>query len=237
MKKSLVFVLLLIFFIGFVIPLVIAQDIQQNLEENVEGNIKKIENIPDKIREYSSTDKWEEKWDYLGDGWQKLLLKNKFIAKVDKFLSNFSLVFSILFAKPYSISLLLFGVIFLWMFFLFNFVDLLEASGFFKGGYKWGGGILISVILAQVGFFETLIVFFGNIAFAPKYSLTRFFILLIFVGALILIRYGDQKLAIYLKKKYGGSAEKKLERLHKSNLKRAEVREAARKRASSLGKN
>ena len=228
-----VFLILGIFLLNFIYAAGPFDAVQDKIE-SIEDTKVKVEDSIEKSRDQKV---WEEKWDYLGKEWQKLLLKRESVAKVDEVFNKFSLVFSILFGTPYSMSLVLFCVIFLWLFLLFNMVQLVGASGLLEGPSKWLGGVIVSVILAQLGFYQAVILFLGDIIFAPKYSWMRFLVFLIIVGAIILIRYGDRKLAVIIRKKFRGSAEQRLEKFQKGELRRAEAREKSRKDAASLVKD
>ena len=201
---------------------------------SLDGTVDKIgdtrEKVGDVVEDVGSTEYWEQKWDYLGNEGSKILLENPSVAKVDASLKKFSIVFNILFGAPYALSLALLFIIVLWIFFTINFSRLVGATGFFDGVYKWVGGILISVILAQTGFFKHLVIFFGNLVFSPDYSWMRVLVFFLIGVAFVLVEFGDRALAAYLKKKMEFSAEKKLKKIQEALL----ARETAREETSKL---
>jgi len=123
MKKVFVFFVLGILFLNFAV----AADPLDGFEDK----INQVQDVKEKVEEGVEKSKdqavWEEKWDYLGKEWPKLMLRNDVVLKLDGFFSKFSLVFSILFGAPYSMSLVLFFIVFLWLFFFSSIMKIIIA--------------------------------------------------------------------------------------------------------------
>lgn len=73
--------------------------------DNLEGNITRVREFTDK-----------DKWDFIGSQWKELLLKNKAIAGIDAFFTKINIVFVVLFAHDWSISIEMLFVFLLWLF-------------------------------------------------------------------------------------------------------------------------
>lgn len=193
MKKSLITLFLLVLIVS---PLIFAAGV----EDSIQAGLDKAQSGKELVDKSSDQVFWEEKWDYLGNEWKGLILKNKFIAGFDAFFSKISIVFQILFGVPYSMSLALFGILVIWTFFLMNASRLVGASGFFDGKMSLLGGLLLVIILAQFRVFEIIVVFLGNVIFSPQYSWTRVLLFILVVGVFMVFDYLDRMLGKYIKK-------------------------------------
>ena len=197
----------------------------------------KVSDIKDKVDDLKNPNSqayWEQQVGYLGVEFPKLLLKNPYIAAVDSFFQKISIVFRILFGMSYSLSLTLLFVIAFWFFFSFNFYGAIKATGLLNGGLNFISGMLVSVILAQTGFFKALVILCGTLIFAPKYSWMRFLVLVAIILAVIGVSYLDKKLAGYLKNKKGDSAKKEIETYQKAFLEREKSRADVKKSLDKL---
>jgi hypothetical protein len=170
----------------------------------------------------------EEGLEYLSGKFQNLMLKNKVVEAVDGFFLDYPLVWRILFGIPYSLSFGFILVIILWIYFSFQFGRLIGATGFLTGPLQFLGGAIVSIVLAQAGFFRYLSLFLLNIVFGREYVWMRFLIGAIIIILFVLFRMLDKKLAIFIDKKFNGS-----ENLLKNKLKAEREREKERK--SHLG--
>src|SRR3989338_10796665 len=70
---------------------------------NVPGG-QQVQNAGEVIQNITKTIE-EKKWDYLGDRWKEVLLKNKYASAVDGFLKKIDFVFVVLFGEHYDFSL------------------------------------------------------------------------------------------------------------------------------------
>jgi hypothetical protein len=188
MKKS-VFVisLFLVLFLVFAINFIYS--------ETLGGVEDKVEDANEKIEEYSDQRYWEEKWDYLGKEWKAILLKNKGVATVDSFFRQISIVFFVLFALDYEMSLVLLGVIILW-FILWS----VFANGVMAVGLKNSSSLIIAVLmvvaLAHIGLIQQLVVFAGRIAFSPESAWAR----TIIIGGIAFVLFFVNYISVFIKK-------------------------------------
>lgn len=212
MKKREYFILILsLLFIVFSFSL-ISCAVQDSLEENIE----KAEKVTDTIEKAQDVKYWEEKWDYLGNEWKKVFLKNPGVAFLDRTLTKISIFFDIIFGVPYALSLVFLSVLFLWIYFYFHISDLLSSTGFFENGLSYLGGLAICVILAQFRFFEAIVLVVGRLVFSPEYIWTRTFFLFVVFGMLGLFSYLNKKLSAYLRLKRKKVREKSAEASQKA---------------------
>jgi len=174
-----------LFFVGCILvlltmPLLASQDLG-GVGNELQGGVDKLSEGANK---YTETAYWQEKWDYLGQEWKKILLKNSAIAALDNFFTKISIVFKILFGAPYSMSLILLGIIFLWFVVFLDAGKLINSWGIMgTGGLAYLASGLLAVVLAQIKLLEYIILILGRLAFSPANRWTRLFIMLaIFLG-------------------------------------------------------
>jgi len=126
--------------------------------------------------------KLTEKWDYLGKEWKTILMQNTIVKSIDSFLQKISLVFSILFGTPYSLSLAFFLTIFLWTYLLFVVFNILGNTIFSKGT-----SIIISLGLiigmAQLKFLQMPVNLIIGLFFGEK----PWWVKLVIGGAILII--------------------------------------------------
>lgn len=95
-----------------------------------------------------------ERWKYLGEEWQGILLKNKVIARFDSAFTKANVVFVILFARDYALSATLFIAFLIWLF------TWLSLSGYFlfieNKGYRNLAALAITIALAHLQIFNFL---------------------------------------------------------------------------------
>jgi len=65
----------------------------------------------------------QRKWEYLGEAWQELLLKNKFIGRANEVFTKMNPLFVVLFARDYSFSFEMLFVFLLWLFTLLSLIQ------------------------------------------------------------------------------------------------------------------
>jgi len=205
--------ILFLFFILsiLILPLVISVDI-----DDIQEQVNKIQDVKDK---YSDTSYWNEKWDYLGKEWKNILMKNKFVTILDGFFTKISVVFQILFGVPYSMSFVLLGIVFLWIFVF------LEIGRIFNLFEKTHGLIayLISagfaIFLAQLKLFESLILLAGQFIFSFESLFMKIILFCLVIGAFIFLNHFIGILIISFKKDIE-KQEKEEEKLNRWTLKK-----------------
>lgn len=150
--------------------------------DNLEGNITVV-------REFTERDKWN----FIGEQWKEFLLKNKVIAGVDAAFTKVSIVFVVLFAKPWELSIEMLFVFMLWLFtvlslqtfMLWLFVRFTFLFFFFEK--KWirvVGSILLTIAIAQTKIFNTLSAAIYKITFFKYGYWWKFFA---FIACIVLI--------------------------------------------------
>ncbi len=209
MKKRILFLFFVLSIL--ILPLIISVSI-----DNVQGQMNQIQDAKDK---YSDTNYWNEKWDYLGKEWKNIFMKNKIIAFLDAFFTKTSFVFQILFGVPYSMSLVLFGIVFLWL------VVFIEVGRIFNVYEKTQGFIaylistIVAVFLAQLKLFESLVLLIGQFIFSFESTFIRVILFCLVVLGFIFLNHFN-KLLINSLKKDKEKQEKEEEKLNRWTLKK-----------------
>lgn len=121
----------------------------QGKAEDAQENLEKAEKVAD--------DLGKKKWNYLGDEWKKIFLSNKYVSGLDSFLNHISILFFILFARNYSLSIGLLVLIVIWIFFLVKFYQILRDFSMFSEGTSFIIGFAMVVALAHVGLFQAIV--------------------------------------------------------------------------------
>lgn len=149
MKKSVFIFILFLAFFSFV-SAGDAFGITDKLEEGAE----KVEEAKDKIEGLKDTDT-----SYLVGEWARMIRNNPVAGTVEKGFNFLSPVFKILIQESYSFSWKFFILLIIWIFVFFNLSDLLSKS-LFEGWLGWAIGLVVTTILAFVGFFQTIYSYF-----------------------------------------------------------------------------
>ncbi|MEK6820509.1 MAG: hypothetical protein AABX71_02240, partial [Nanoarchaeota archaeon] len=131
--------------------------------------------------------KTETTWDYLSKEWKKMLLGNKFVSALDSFFTKISSIFLILFGEGYALSLTLFIIIILWIYFFLKFAEILRDFSAFSSGTSWLISLGIVAIMAQTKILRKIVEFFMWLILAKEAVWWRILMTGIIVFALILI--------------------------------------------------
>jgi len=78
----------------------------------------------------------EGDWDYLGERWRALFLTSSVINSIDEFLQDIDIVFVVLMARHYSLSLEFFLAVILWVFILLSVESYSTMFPFVKEGWQ-----------------------------------------------------------------------------------------------------
>lgn len=202
----------------FVSPLVLS-DAASSVSSTLEQNVEKAQTVKDTIEKSQDTQYWEEKWDYLGNEWKNIFLKNTYVAAFDSFFSEISIVFQILLGIPYSLSFLFLGVLILWIFFYFNLLKIMNVLEFstgqnsfsLSGGIAYASSAVVCIIFAQFKLFEGLVELLGRLVVSPEYVWTRLIVLFVIFIGFGVFAYLDKKLAAYLRLKRKAAKERSAE--------------------------
>lgn len=120
MKKEVLVVLFLVCFLTFSAGVIadapggISPETLQN--DSVVKGVTQLKNITEGLSDRNLT-----KWEYLSKSWKESLLKSKNVAMVDTFLKKIDIVFYILLAEHYDLSLLFLFSITIWIFLYLNY--------------------------------------------------------------------------------------------------------------------
>ena len=176
MKKS-VYLLLIVLLLGIFSRIIV---ISADLESDLQGQVEDLEQKKETIEEYGE----KAKWDYLSQEWKKILLKNEIVIFFDTLFTKISFVFKILFGMDYSLSLVLLGVIFLWLVVFLDVGNVVKSSGFLNEILAYPLSAILAILLAQLHIFEIILTIFGeffSFITSPWFGVVIFLIFLIIV--------------------------------------------------------
>jgi len=187
MKRGYKIFLILLLAFALLFPFVIAQDYPG--QDNLPVNVSDIEQTKKAIE--------EQKWDYLSNEWNKIVLNNPIIAKINEFLGTpvISFIFKLLFAQPYSLSLNLFWIIILWLYLAFGLRSYLNTLEVFDKSINWLISFGNIVILAHLGVLKWFVEWIGWLILSQTALWLR---LLIILGIIILVVF-EKYIRIYIK--------------------------------------
>jgi len=156
MKKK-VFV---IFLLGLLILVNIASaQTPKDVERAIKNNT-----VVEGVQEIQKTVE-EERWNYISERWKEVLLKNKFISFIDNFFRKVNIVFVVLFGQSYDLSIILFFIFILWIFFTLNFWNVIGNFTPLSKNTSIVVAIVLSILLAQLNFLNLIATFAVNIIF------------------------------------------------------------------------
>jgi len=178
MKKIILFPSICIFLI-LLLGIISSVEKLDEVKESVDEKMEKVEGVKESIE--------EKKWDYLSEQWNKILLKNKFVSGIDGFFKKINIVFVVLFGENYALSLTLFFVVVLWIFFFINFNIIFRDYSIFSSGISLTLAFFLAIILAQFGFYKILSEIIFKLIFFKEgiWGWFWFFAVLIIIGFLI----------------------------------------------------
>jgi hypothetical protein len=160
-----------------------------DIEDTIEDIEDTKEDIEDKIDDIK-----EGKWDYLGGEWKEMILKRKFFAAIDGFFQKIDFVFVFLFGQHYVLSLSLFFVALLWLYFAFKFSEIFRDYMFLSKYIAMGIGVALTIILAQFQLLKKVVDFFGWLAFSQESNIWRFLIMLGIFATMMIVYYVSSKI-------------------------------------------
>ncbi len=174
MKKGIIFLLLLFYFL----PFFIAQSNLGSIESKVNG-------VDDTLNKYNDKD-------YLAQEWNKILLQNKFISEVNTFLTNLNPIFIFLLNTNYYLSFYFLIILFLWIWFLLEFSRLFKIHPI-SARFSLLIGLVITIVISHLkvlDFLSSLILFlifnskeipiFGSFIGGWIFGFVMFFLILSF---------------------------------------------------------
>src|SRR3989344_3953838 len=119
------------------------------VEDQIEGVVDNLENNITKIKGFTERDKW----DFIGSQWKEFLLKNKAIAGVDAFFTKINIVFVVLFAHDWVISLEMLFVFLLWIFTVISLYNYTNCFLIKSSLQKFFIALGLTIVLAQARLF------------------------------------------------------------------------------------
>lgn len=142
MNKRKIFLLFFVFLL--LISLVSSQN-SGDLQENLEETREQIDEI---------------KYNFLGEKWKEIFLKNSFVSNLDNFFNNVNFLFIALFARDWSLSFDMFFVFLMWLFTLLslqNYLVWFKWLFFLKENWQVNlGALAFTIMLAHIQLFNSL---------------------------------------------------------------------------------
>ncbi len=140
----------------------------------------------------------QRKWEYLGEAWQELLLKNKFIGRANEVFTKMNTLFVVLFARDYSFSFEMLFVFLLWLFTLlsisqYNFFYVFNFSDYSSSPNKTLNFVitlLLTSLLAHIQIFNYVSKAMFKFMFyksSPWWSLITFIFLMVLLAVYLYI--------------------------------------------------
>ncbi|MEK6919348.1 MAG: hypothetical protein AABW73_04925 [Nanoarchaeota archaeon] len=187
MKKELA-IIILILLIAPLILSVNAQEVPPEAQLAI-GLGQKAQDINQKIEGSQSPG------DYLSQEFKKVMLQNPKLAKMNDWLEKNSLVFKIIFAQPFSVTLEFLIVIILWVYFMKEIYSVTKSAFEMKKIYLVLSAILATIILAQIGLYRGIAYLIEYLVFKPEALIVRLIVAAIIAAVLLLISYLNKKLS------------------------------------------
>jgi len=202
-KRLLIFssvIILLIVFVNLSSAAEDPGDVSQVLGDEFGIDPDKIPTDPETIRQ-----------EYLKFRWTEFISNNRILGPIHRGLTKISIVFQILFAHPYEISLTLVGIIVLWFMILIHTGKMVESSELISGGRSFIIGLIGATIIAQTRIIKILVTFALDLTFKPDAWLWRLIIGVVVVGVIALIHIISKMIEKQLEKKHKKEIEQKSE--------------------------
>lgn len=134
---------------------------------------------------------------YLKQEWGKILTENKVVGPVHRAFLNTPTPFVILFGEAYDATFGFLLIVFFWFYFAFVVVDLLYFFGKKFSAYYFLGGALVSVALAQLGFFRALVNLLDSLLNKQENWMVRIFVVFCIIFVFVLIKFFFQSFKNY----------------------------------------
>lgn len=181
MKRVGVFVALVLFlvFAGGVL----AQDVfdDSGFEEEAEKIIEDIE----EAKEFTEADKWE----YLSEQWQEVLLENEGVARLDASMKRINPVFFFLLGENYSLSLTFLITLVIWASFFVVYREAVSLYGLFSGNVSWAIAFIVAVVTAHLRIYAVIAEGAFRLVFFNEGAWPWIFTLIVLFGWVILVTY------------------------------------------------
>jgi hypothetical protein len=171
----------LLFFAVLALPFIIGVLSSQSTDvPGLPSGTQQLENTTNQITNAVSN------WQVIEQNLKTSLLSNPTINSINSFFTSIGIVFRILFGQDYSLSLVLFITIILWVFFVISFNRIFKNFMPFSKGISFIISILLTIILAQIQILDGI----SNFIISRIFNLSwwiQIIIIFIIVVALIVI--------------------------------------------------
>jgi len=177
--------------LGFLFLALVSAQLPDNLNPDKLQNDEVVQGV----QELQKTVE-ERRWEYLGNQWQEILLKNKYLSLLDNTFKKFNFVFFFLFGKDYSLSLALLFIVMLWLFFGVMFYKVMKDFSPFSEPVSFVISLVFTVILSHLKVYSFLsslifkIIFFKQGVWAwtsTAIVILVYFIILIYLERIIYV--------------------------------------------------
>ncbi|MEK6844374.1 MAG: hypothetical protein AABX83_03010 [Nanoarchaeota archaeon] len=167
-----------------------AQSVLQNAtnKNDFESDADKILNATRKLQGLNEQSKWE----YLGQQWKAVILKNKIIAFWDGFFRKINFIFFFVFGQNYDLSLTLLFAILLWVFFFGVFGKIFTSFSTFSQGVSYLVGFIFATILGHIKFYNFLSTFIFKVIFFKEGIWRWIFLLIYFMLYFVILVFFEQ---------------------------------------------
>lgn len=194
-KKGFALLIMVVFILPILLQLASAQvGVDLSNPAEIPGQIQNTQQQLEQLKNQST-------WTYLGQRFQTSLLQNPVIAGIDGFFTKISIVFSVLFGMPYSLSITLLFVMALWFLVFVDGGNIIKNYSMFSALTSYGISFAFAVIFAQLKIFEVIVNFTGTLVFAQEAWWARVLLILVVILVLFFADQVSRYVGKYLKKK------------------------------------
>jgi uncharacterized membrane protein len=155
-------------------------------------------------------------WQLLGTRFQQAMLKNPVIFRINSFFERISIVFSILFGMPYSLSINLLFVIALWIIFVLDGGNIIRSFFHLSNHLAFGFSGGFTIILAQMKILLGIVNGAGTLIFSRESWWARTIAIIIAILAIAFFHVASKLYTKYLEEK------RKKEEEHEAHIARQE---------------
>jgi len=186
LKKGILIIFVFLFSV-FTLSFILAQNPLDGFVQQIDNVTGRVENTAEKVERLSRE---EVKWLELGARWKEMLLKNPVVFEIDNLFKKGNIIFVVLFGRDYSLSLTLFFLIILWLYFWSQFNKIIGTFSSFSSGTSIVISLGMTIILAQLKFFDWAseilfkLIFFREDVWGWIWAIGGFLVV-IFVGMII----------------------------------------------------
>jgi hypothetical protein len=189
MKKSrLFFCLIILLALPFMLNISSADEYDSAVSNTLGINYTQVE---------ETTTGLTSNWEYLSKEWGTILLKNSIVQAIDSFFHKINIVFFVLFAENYSLSLKLLLMVILWVFILFFVNKIFKYYSTFSKPVSFGIAFILDLMFSHIGAISfpvdnLLWLFFGQKTWWAKLIIAIVAIAILSIMNFLVVKYGKQ---------------------------------------------